>query len=270
MAFRTRTLCSALMKSLKIGESTSQMHLWSSARSTGVFQRPLVAPVLFSNRPHLIQQKFSSSDGSRPYSAAGETNLVSFLNEEIEAEKQHARQNFDSDISQSFNGFTVAKDSAEIKLTKTFNSEKITVTFNVNNTVDAIDSGAVDGEIVGEEQANAPMIARPPFLVEIQKGEQKLAFDCQIVDAPEMNEAGEPGDLFSIEELYVYEGELNDKVYASSASVIDGTLYDHLMGYLEERGIDNKFAETLVKAATHHEHTEYVSLLHKIKDFVAK
>ncbi len=37
------------------------------------------------------------------------------------------------------------------------------------------------------------MIARPPFLVEGEKGGQKLAFDCQIAETPEINEAGEPG-----------------------------------------------------------------------------
>lgn len=48
------------------------------------------------------------------------------------------------------------------------------------------------------------------------------------------------------------------------------TLYDHLMNYLEERGINGEFAENLSRYATFYEHGLYVSLLQKLRDFVSR
>lgn len=46
------------------------------------------------------------------------------------------------------------------------------------------------------------------------------------------------------------------------------SLYDGLMDYLEERGVDNAFAGALTEFATHYEHAQYVALLKRLADFM--
>lgn len=52
-------------------------------------------------------------------------------------------------------------------------------------------------------------------------------------------------------------------VYFSSQA-----LYDHLMDFLEDRGVDNNFADELVELSTALEHQEYITFLEDLKGFV--
>lgn len=45
-------------------------------------------------------------------------------------------------------------------------------------------------------------------------------------------------------------------------------LYDHLMDFLADRGIDNTFADELVELSTALEHQEYIHFLENLKKFV--
>jgi len=219
----------------------------------------------------------------RSYSTKeAESTLVDFLKEEIEAEKKLAKQQQAGSSAKQpeVPGFQVKSDQREVVLSKQHGSEKITVTFDVNHTVDSDVGEPKSAESSGKappqsEQAEAPqMISKPSFTVEIAKGDQKLVFECSFVEPDYTDEGGseEYADLYNIEEIYMYTGERLDdknKIYAVSGGIIDGTLYDHMMNYLEERGIDNDFAQNLTRYATYYEHEQYVSLLQKIRDFVA-
>lgn len=92
-------------------------------------------------------------------------------------------------------------------------------------------------------------------------------------------------DVFAIDELCIFKGEWNDKVYAVSGDVLDGVynylfmvkiyvtkfllqyLYDLLMNVLEEKGISNEFVEKLSDLATAYEHTSYIGLLEELSKF---
>jgi len=211
----------------------------------------------------------------RRYSTKPESTLVDFLKEEIEAEKKLGKQQLTGSQQPSVPGFQLKNDQREVILTKQHGSEKVTVTFDVNHTVDsdAASQPAEPGKATEQAEEPAAMISKPSFTVEVQKGDQKLVFECSFVE-PEYGEGGEAedyADLFNIEEIYMYTGEYNEKnkIYAVSGGIIDGTLYDHLMNYLEERGINNDFADNLSRYATFYEHTQYVSLLQKLRDFVS-
>jgi len=65
------------------------------------------------------------------------------------------------------------------------------------------------------------------------------------------------------------EGEITEKVYGASGSILDGNLYRHLMNYLDERGVNNQFADELIQYATHYEHGQYVDLLQKLCTFLS-
>jgi len=166
-------------------------------------------------------------------------------------------------------GFKVENDEAIVKLTKSYNSEKITVIFNVNHSVD-MDDHEMEHEGAEHEDASMTPIARPLFTVEIEKGNEKFCFELELVDTHD-----EQGQFdFRVEEFYIApagSGDIDPKVYSSSGKYIDQHLYDLLfLKYLEERGINAEFCDNLVRFATHYEHAQYVLLLQKIKSFVAK
>jgi len=209
---------------------------------------------------------------------AAERELGDFLKNEIEAEKQLARKQMGAAQAPTMAGFEIKTNEADVTLTKTHGSEKITIRFNVNQTVEPDMHDAMGEETQGQQQEEheTRMTARPDFEVEIAKGGVKLCFSCaymeQRTDEDAMPTEGELGhdDLFAIHEVFVSTGESHDHVYSSTGDMMDGNLYEHLMDYLAERGIDEKFAQDLIKFSTHYEHAQYVALLQKIRDFVAK
>jgi len=189
------------------------------------------------------------------------------LKDEIEAEKDTARKQLKGGGTPQISGYDVKYDDAEIILSKTFGQEKIIIRCNVNHSVAQAEGVAMEGSAQSPEESPV-MVSRPNFMVEIEKKQQRLVFECSYVDY-EHEQRPEDGDEFSIDEVYMHKEEITEKCYAVSGEIMDGTLYDHLMDYLAERGIDNQFAHQLSDFATHYEHAQYVVLLQKIRDFAA-
>ncbi|XP_065289776.1 complement component 1 Q subcomponent-binding protein, mitochondrial [Dermacentor albipictus] len=222
----------------------------------------------------LACRRFARSSPVRPavcnYSQAstkGDQELADFLVEEIEAEKK-ARK---STQIPKIEGFDVKTEGSEVTLTRSFNKETITVRLNVNHSVDAED--AADEFTARQDNAPEPgeMKSKPNFTVEIERGGKKLYFSCTF------NEGAEPegqsdnyADSFGVAEFAIYEGEWTDEVYTVSGDIMDGYLYDLLMNMLEERGISSEFGYNLVNFCTIYEHSLYIGLLEKLKDFVSK
>jgi complement component 1 Q subcomponent-binding protein len=207
------------------------------------------------------------------FSTQVEKQLADFLKSEIEAEKDLARKQLPNGASPKMEGFQVSTNDAEITLSKAHGSETVRVKFNVNHTVDPVPNIETEGQ--QEESApSSPMVSRPDFKVEVVKNSQMLVFQCFFVgpDDEGLEAGAQESDLFNIQEVYVCQadGSSTDNVYSVSGEIMDGSLYDHLMNYLAERGIDDRFADQLVKFATHYEHAQYVALLQKIQDFVGK
>lgn len=50
--------------------------------------------------------------------------------------------------------------------------------------------------------------------------------------------------------------------------VVFQALYDHLMDFLADRGIDNTFADELMELSTAVEHQEYIKFLEDLQGFV--
>ncbi|KYM93578.1 PREDICTED: complement component 1 Q subcomponent-binding protein, mitochondrial [Cyphomyrmex costatus] len=194
-----------------------------------------------------------------------EKELVEFLAEEIVAEKKAQKLKM---IPTTLNGFSVSLNGAEVNLEKKDGIDNIHISFNVNHTVDADTESEMnpnsDNVDIGE------MKSKPNFTVDIVRGNQTLGFSCSF-----NNQAGASGaddnynDIFGIDEITLYEGNHNDKVYSVAGEIIDGYLYDLLMNYLEEKGISNEFAEKLIELSTCYEHTAYVSLLEGLSKFTS-
>lgn len=199
-------------------------------------------------------------------STKGDQELADFLVEEIEAEKK-ARK---SAQLPTIEGFETKLDGSEVTLTRTFNQETVTVRLNVNHSVDAEDA---DEFSANQDKAPEPgeMKSKPNFTVEIERGGKKLFFSCtfnETADAEGQTESY--ADSFGVAEFAIYEGEWSEEVYTVSGDIMDGYLYDLLMNMLEERGISSEFGFSLVNFCTVYEHSLYIGLLEKLKDFVSK
>ena len=115
------------------------------------------------------------------------------------------------------------------------------------------------------------MLSRPDFEVDIIKGGKTLSFTCSYAfpeGTPETEEEGIE-DIFEINEVLIFEGENHgDECYKASGQILDGYMYDLLMTMLEERGVDNNFAERLAEWCTSYEHSRYVTLLEDIDKWI--
>lgn len=194
----------------------------------------------------------------------GDKELIEFLSEEIAVEKKGMSKS--RDVS-NLDGFEVKHNGAEIALSKKFNDEQIEITVNVNHSVDA-DINEGDLNTKADNPPQAEMKSRPHFEVKFIKGKQVTRFACSYIqDAGEPVEDA-PNDIFTIDELAVYEGDHNEQTYAVAGDILDGYMYDLLMNLLEERGVSNEFAEKLSDLATKREHQLFVGLLENLQSFV--
>lgn len=140
---------------------------------------------------------------------------------------------------------------------------RITISFNVNHTVDTEDEPDISAE--QEKPEFGEMKSKPQFDVEIVRDKKTLSFTCSFLQGEAQE--GEYNDVFGIDELTIYEGEWTDKVYAVAGDVLDGYLYDLLMNFLEEKGVSNDFVEKLSEFSTEYEHQSYISLLESLSGF---
>jgi len=195
---------------------------------------------------------------SRTFATQGDAEIVKFLTEEISSEKSNQK------ALPKIAGWESKMDGAEVTLTKAGpGGEQIIVTLNVNHTVDSAEPDDGQGE--------APeMLSRPNFEVDVVKtGGKTLSFSCSFIHPEEQSgEADAEEDLFAIEEVTMFEGDkTGDHNYAVAGDILDGYLYDLFMSMLEERGVDNAFAEKMADWCTVHEHSLYIKLLQDIEKF---
>ncbi|XP_047991957.1 complement component 1 Q subcomponent-binding protein, mitochondrial [Leguminivora glycinivorella] len=200
--------------------------------------------------------------GLKALHTKGERELVEFLTEEIVAERKAQKL---KTLPTEVDGFKVTGTGAEVLLSKALKDEVINVTFNVNHTVDSDDFG--EGDVQPEKQEFAEMRSKPQFEVDIVRGDTTLGFTCSFLQDPPTTNADEYNDIFGIDEVTLYKGEWNDKVYAVAGDVLDGYLYDLLMNLLEEKGISNNFVQKLSDFSTGYEHAAYINLLEGISKF---
>ncbi|EDV36997.1 uncharacterized protein Dana_GF13236 [Drosophila ananassae] len=189
-----------------------------------------------------------------------ERELVEFLTEEIVAERKVQKG---KTVPSTLDGFSVKLNGADVELTKQTDKEKVVISFNVNHSVDSEEEPEINPN--ADKPDLGEMRSKPQFEVDIIKGSSTLSFTCSFLQGEAQE--GEYNDVFSIDEMAIYDGEWNDKVYAVAGDVLDGYLYDLLVNLLEEKGISQDFAEKLSDLATAHEHTSYIALLEKLSKF---
>ena len=204
--------------------------------------------------------------------------LSVFLKSEVDAERQLSKA---PKHGPGVPGFEVETKGANVTLTRKQASETIVVKFNVNGVLDTEDPEPSE---TSEGQPPMPdMRARPDFVVEVSKPNGRiLAFTCRLIEEDPSQEGaaaqeGPQDDKFEIESFTVLnaeeideEGDWDENIYMADGAIIDGQMYDLLLGFLESRGINNDFIEAFMDYATFYEHSNYIGLLEKLRDFVDK
>uniref|UniRef100_F6ZVX5 Complement component 1 Q subcomponent-binding protein, mitochondrial n=1 Tax=Monodelphis domestica TaxID=13616 RepID=F6ZVX5_MONDO len=124
-----------------------------------------------------------------------------------------------------------------------------------------------------QEEQEPELTSTPNFVVEVVKDDTKkaLVLDCHYPEDEVGQEEEDESDIFSIREVSFQpasDSEWKDTNYTLNTDSLDWALYDHLMDFLADRGVDNKFADELVELSTALEHQEYINFLEDLKGFV--
>ncbi|XP_017267992.1 complement component 1 Q subcomponent-binding protein, mitochondrial [Kryptolebias marmoratus] len=226
-------------------------------------------------RPKLFSSKVlgpSVSCGCGGLHTEGDKAFGDFLSDEIKEEKKIQKN---KNLPKMSGGWELELNGTEAKLTKHASGDKITVTFNVNNSVPPnFEEEVEEGQPQKSAEEEPEIISTPNFVVEVTKQAVKhsLVFDCQFPeDEMGHGEGEEESDIFNIREVsFQPEGDADWKEtsYTLNTDSLDWALYDHLMDFLADRGIDNTFADELSELSTAIEHQEYVKFLEDLQGFV--
>ncbi|KAK0136230.1 Complement component 1 Q subcomponent-binding protein, mitochondrial [Merluccius polli] len=226
-------------------------------------------------RPKLFSSKSlgpAGSCGCGSLHTEGDKAFGDFLSDEIKEERKIQKS---KTLPKMSGGWELEMNGAEVKLVRSVSGEKIIVTFNVNNSIPpSFEEEAEQGQQQqkGEEE---DIVSTPNFVVEVTKQEaakHSLVFDCHFPeDEVSHGEGEEESDIFSIREVsFQPEGDSDWKEtsYTLNTDSLDWALYDHLMDFLADRGVDNTFADELMQLSTAVEHQEYIKFLEDLGSFV--
>lgn len=226
-------------------------------------------------RPKLFSSKVLSpsvSCGCGGLHTEGDKAFGDFLSDEIKEEKKIQKN---KTLPKMSGGWELEMNGTEAKLTKNVSGEKITVTFNVNNSIPPnFEEEGDQGQQQKSAEEEPEIVSTPNFVVEVTKQAAKhsIVFDCHFPeDEIGHGEGEEESDIFAIREVsFQPEGESDWKEtsYTLNTDSLDWALYDHLMDFLADRGVDNTFADELMELSTAVEHQEYIKFLEDLQGFV--
>ncbi|KAF7659799.1 hypothetical protein LDENG_00292930 [Lucifuga dentata] len=225
-------------------------------------------------RPKLFSSKVFStpvSCGCGGLHTEGDKAFGDFLSDEIKEEKKIQKS---KTLPKMSGGWELSMNGTEAKLTRSISGEKVTITFNVNNSIPPnFEEDADQGQQKSADD-EPEIVSTPNFVVEVTKQSEKhsLVFDCHFPeDEMSHGEGEEESDIFAIREIsFQPEGDSDWKEtsYTLNTDSLDWALYDHLMDFLADRGVDNTFADELMELSTAIEHQEYIKFLEDLQSFV--
>ncbi|XP_054899273.1 complement component 1 Q subcomponent-binding protein, mitochondrial [Poeciliopsis prolifica] len=226
-------------------------------------------------RPNLLSSKVlnpSVSCGCGGLHTEGDKAFGEFLLDEIKEEKKIQKN---KSLPKMSGGWELEMNGTEAKLTKQVSGEKITVTFNVNNSIPPnFEEEVEQGQQQKSPEDEPEIVSTPNFVIEVTKpgAKHSLVFDCHFPeDEMSHGEGEEESDIFAIREVsFQPEGESDWKEtsYTLNTDSLDWALYDHMMDFLADRGVDNTFADELTELSTAIEHKEYIKFLEDLQSFI--
>ncbi|XP_005284528.2 complement component 1 Q subcomponent-binding protein, mitochondrial [Chrysemys picta bellii] len=225
-----------------------------------------------TQRPGLLRPQRASpasvSCGCGGLHTEGDKTFAEFLRAEIKEEEKIRKH---KSLPKMSGGWELEVHGTEAKLLRKIAGERITVTFNINNSIPP----TFDEEPQEEEKADEQepeLTSTPNFVVEVTKDDPKqtLVLDCHYPE-DEIGRGEGESDIFSIQEVSFQptgESDWKDTNYTLNTDSLDWKIYDHLMDFLADRGVDNTFADELIELSTALEHQEYIKFLEDLESFV--
>ncbi|XP_065551257.1 complement component 1 Q subcomponent-binding protein, mitochondrial [Lathamus discolor] len=234
---------------------------------------PPLARSLWPLGPALLRPRRGSAGGvpcgCGGLHTEGDKAFAQFLSDEIKEERKIQKHKALPKVS---GGWELEVHGTEARLVRKVAGEKITVTFNINNSIPpSADDEPQEGQKADEQEPD--LTSTPNFVVEVIKDDTKqtLVLDCHYPEDEIGNEGEEESDIFTIREVSFQptgESDWKDTNYTLNTDSLDWALYDHLMDFLADRGVDNTFADELIELSTALEHQEYIKFLEDLKSFV--
>lgn len=225
-------------------------------------------------RPKLFASKALSpsvSCGCGGLHTEGDKAFGDFLTDEIKEEKKIQKNKA---LPKMSGGWELEMNGTEAKLVRFVSGDKVTVTFNVNNSIPPNFAEEAEQGQQKPAEEEPEIVSTPNFVVEVTKqgAKHSLVFDCNFPeDEISHGEGEEESDIFAIREVsFQPEGDEDWKEtsYTLNTDSLDWALYDHMMDFLADRGIDNTFADELMELSTAIEHQEYIKFLEDLQNFV--
>uniref|UniRef100_A0A8B9SNH1 Complement component 1 Q subcomponent-binding protein, mitochondrial n=1 Tax=Anas platyrhynchos TaxID=8839 RepID=A0A8B9SNH1_ANAPL len=196
----------------------------------------------------------------------GDKAFAQFLADEIKEEKKIQKHKA---LPQVSGGWELEVHGTEAKLLRKVAGERITVTFNINNSIPpSVDEETQEDQKPDEQEPD--ITSTPNFVVEVVKDDTKqtLVLDCHYPEDEVGQEGEEESDIFTIREVSFQptgEADWKDTNYTLNTDSLDWVsadtgrrlCTDHLMDFLADRGLSTAL-----------EHQEYIKFLEDLKSFV--
>uniref|UniRef100_A0A8C6XFT4 Complement component 1 Q subcomponent-binding protein, mitochondrial n=1 Tax=Naja naja TaxID=35670 RepID=A0A8C6XFT4_NAJNA len=252
---------------------TSSAHRLAAVAAAAAAARPFTRSLWVlrgsgKGLPGLLRGSPSVSCNCGGLHTEGDKAFTEFLNDEIKEEKKIQKH---KSLPKMSGGWELDIHGTEAKLTRKVAGEMVTVSFNVNNSIPPSVDESPEGQ--KDDEVEPELTSTPNFVVEVTKDDTKqtLVLDCHYPE-DEISHTGEgESDIFSIQEVSFQpsgDSEWQENNYTLNTDSLDWALYDHLMDFLADRGVDNTFADELVNLSTALEHKEYIRFLEDLKHFV--
>ncbi|XP_054857395.1 complement component 1 Q subcomponent-binding protein, mitochondrial [Eublepharis macularius] len=198
----------------------------------------------------------------------GDKSFAEFLTDEIKEEKKIQKN---KTLPKMSGGWELDVQGTEAKLVRKVAGETVTVSFNINNSIPPSFDETQEEQKPNEQEPE--LTSTPNFVIEVTKDDTKqtLVLDCHYPEDEVGHGEEEESDIFSIREVSFQptgDSEWRENNYTLNTDSLDWALYDHLMDFLADRGVDNTFADELVDLSTALEHQEYIRFLEDLKQFV--
>ena len=201
----------------------------------------------------------------------GDRDLLTFLKEEISFEEENIKK------VPKLKDFKMNMDGTFVTLLRNFNSEKIEVKFDCNDSLNVDDSESMNEEDESENESLSDIVSYPSFTVRITKPSgNTLVFNCNCntgineEDDMDGDSDDEQFDLLRFDTVQIYNsGNLDkSKAYEVESESMDGELYSMLINTLLERGINGTFVNDLIDLSTSVEHRHYLNFLKSLGDYM--
>jgi complement component 1 Q subcomponent-binding protein len=147
-----------------------------------------------------------------------------------------------------------------VSLERTYNSEVITVKFDIQNVSDDEEQD-YDEESEGQEEGEEQRSYGINYEIEVKKGEESLVFDCV---------AGETNKIRAVQFFKNKDLDDTDVYGGPNFDDLEPAVQDGFTSYLEDRKIDDDLSFFILAHSREKEQREYVNWLTGILNFTSK